>query len=164
MKKFLIPIVLCFFILACFDGREEKVTSVQNNKLVFKLQRAKENFDISLKNNNKYLVLNFFTSECGACKEEIPSFIEITNDLKDKVKIVGIMGDKLSPKDSKAFINKYKFNYDVITNPRTVKILSNAVGGVFGVPVTYIYNKKGKLVNKVLGYVPKNTLLKMLRN
>ena len=36
-------------------------------------------------------------------------------------------------------------------------------GGVYGIPVAFLINKKGKVVKKYTGYVPKSILVKDLK-
>ncbi len=117
--------------------------------------------NISLK-DEKVLVLNFFTSTCGACKEEIPNLQYLHTNLKNKINIIGILGEKIDKKEALEFIKKYKISYPIINQPKIVKLLSSAVGGVFGVPVTIVYAKNGQVIGKFLGLTPFKTLKKSI--
>lgn len=155
--------VLVFAILlsGCFNANES-AKSLQGTEINFEISKAKSDYDIKTAQSS-LLVLNFFTSDCGACKEEIPSLNALKNEYKDRIQIIGIMGDKLSKEKALSFINEYKIQYDVFNNAKLTAKLSRAVGGVFGVPATYIFDKNGKKVEKFLGYVPENTIKSVIK-
>lgn len=115
--------------------------------------------NISLK-DNKVLVLNFFTSTCGGCKEELPGMVKLQQKFGDRVNFIGVLGEKIEKEKALKFLDGYKINFPVINKSRAVQLLSNAIGGVFGVPVTVIYDKNGKVIQKFLGVVPTSKLRK----
>lgn len=158
---------IIFLLTGCIDQRKEKIPLVQSNNVIdisFKRGEGKY-YNIKLEDNSKLLVLNFFTSSCGVCKEEFKSLNELKNEFGQKIKVLGILGEKITPQKANEFIKKYKISYDVVSEINSVNLFSNAIGDVFGVPVTCIFNKKGVLKEKFIGYVPKNTLRKaILRN
>jgi len=163
MKNIILVFIL-FFLSACVNGRIETIHTVQNTpdiKMSFIKSKVKD-FDIKMQDQEKVLVLNFFAPSCGACKEEFPSLNKIATKYTKDVKILGILGEKISNKGAIDFIKKYKIHYDVVANSNEVQLFSNAVGDVFGIPVTYIFDKKGLLKYKFLGYVPHNTLKKAI--
>lgn len=164
MFKVMMLSLTMFIFSACFDGRTEMIHTLQNSKnLQISFTKAKKSgFDIKIENKPKVLVLNFFTTSCGACKEEFPSLNKISEQYSEDVKILGILGEKITKQYGKDFIKKYNINYDVVFNANEVRLFSNAVGDVFGIPVTYIFDKNGHLKYKFLGYVPHNTLKKAI--
>lgn len=160
MKELLI-LILAVLLGGCFNSKEN-AKSLQGHEINFEISKTNGDYDIKTEQNS-LLVLNFFTSDCGACKEEIPSLNALKNEYKDQIQIIGIMGDKLTKEKALSFINEYKMSYDVLNNAGLTAKLSRAVGGVFGVPATYIFDKNGKKVEKFLGYVPQNTIKNVIK-
>ncbi len=159
MKKFLVLFTLFLLFIGC--DRKESVKSLNFDKsLSFVISKGEGKIsNISLE-NKKPTVINFFTTTCGGCKEELPGLVRLQNEYGKKVNFIGVLGEKIDKKSAFEFINHFKLNYPVINNSRLVQVLSDAIGGVFGVPVTVVYDKKGKVVQKFLGVVPESTLRK----
>lgn len=155
-----------FLFISCFDARTKTLEAVQNNeKTEISIKKtSKKIFDIKIINEDKILVLNFFTSTCGACKEEFKSLNKLNKLYSNDVKFLGILGDKTSKVFILEFIKKYNITYNVIRDKKSVSLLSKAVAEVSGVPVTYIFDKKGKLVKRFLGLTPYKTLKRVINN
>jgi len=98
-------------------------------------------------NKNKVIVMDFWATSCGPCRLEIPKLIELNSKYKDKgVLFVGV---GLDSKERLAdFSKQYKINYDIL-------IGSQEVAGKYGIkyiPTTYILDKKGRIIKKLIGY------------
>lgn len=159
MKHLSIIIALIFLFSGC--DRKENVKSLNMDKAFnFSITKGEDKISNISLNDNKVLVLNFFTTTCGGCKEELPGMVELQNELGKKVNIIGVLGEKIDKKLALKFLDGYKINFPIINQSRPVKILSSAIGGVFGVPVTIVYGKDGKVIQKFLGVVPTSTLRK----
>lgn len=152
MKRLVWLIIpLAFIIFSC--ARAEKSYPLAPG---FTLKDLDGN-DISLSNlEGKVIFLNFWATWCPPCREEIPGFVEIYDQYKDKgIEIIGISVDKLGTKSLLAFIEKYKMNYPVVLG--TQKVIDDYKPGRF-IPVTIIIDKKGKIREKHIGFMDKETL------
>lgn len=107
--------------------------------------------------NGKILVLNVWATWCIPCREEIPEFNELyKNYSKKNVEVVGLCID--SPKDLetkiKSFIKKIPIKFPVIVSgikkdEELINLLEQKWAGA--IPVTIIYDKKGKKVKFIEG-------------
>ncbi len=163
MRKYFVLICSLFFLLGC--ERVQTANSLNMDKS-FKFYINKGDGKISKINtkDNKVLVLNFFTSTCGGCKEELPGMVKLHEELSKDVNIIGVLGEKIDKKSAMKFLDKYKINFPVLNESKPVKVLSDAIGGVFGVPVTVVYDRKGNVIDKFLGVVPTVTLKKSIKS
>ena len=102
----------------------------------------------------KVAFVNFWATWCPPCRREIPDIIKLNKDLKEKstdVVFIGIGLDRGGDGNQKLvdYVNSASFNYPVYHEP-TGK-LAQAFGGADGIPTTYIVNKDGEIVDKIVG-------------
>jgi thiol-disulfide isomerase/thioredoxin len=110
----------------------------------------------------KILVVNFWATWCPPCREEIPHFIEIQRQPNRKnVQFVGIALD--NPSDVAGFAREFAINYPIliggINESEMMRALGNASGGL---PYTLIYDRDGKLREKIIGGLDKSRLDRLL--
>lgn len=98
----------------------------------------------------KVIILDFWATWCPPCRKEIPHFVKLHNEYKDKgVVIIGISLDREGPEKVKMFCEGMNVTYPVVMgNSKIVK----DYGGIRGIPTTFIINKKQKIVKKIVGY------------
>ncbi len=109
----------------------------------------------------KALLLIFFATWCPPCLEEVPTLIQLQNDYSDdNFSVIGLSVDQGGAKVVKRLIEKKSINYPVFMADAQVM---QDFGGVYGIPVAFLINKKGHVVKKYTGYVPKSILEKDLK-
>lgn len=74
----------------------------------------------------KPMVVNFFSSTCEACKEELPALEKAHEHLGDKVTFVGVATVDLREK-WQAFAKQYGVTYEIVDDPDGVMLQS--IGG-----------------------------------
>lgn len=95
----------------------------------------------------KLLVLNFWASYCVPCIQELPSLDQFQRELADQgVVVLGVSIDK-DPKAYKRFLDKYNVSFLTARDPDN-KI--NSEYGTFKIPETYLINRDGKVVGKII--------------
>ncbi len=90
----------------------------------------------------KVVLLNFWATWCASCLDEIPRFRawQLQNG-KRGLQIVGIsMDDEGAP--VRTFYRKYRLNYPVLMGDEN---LGELYGGVLGLPVTFLIDRKGRI-------------------
>ncbi len=110
----------------------------------------------------KVVLLNFWATDCGGCKLEIPWFIELQQAYRDKnFTAVGVSMDISyeNLKNSseawgrvKPFIVSHKLNYPILMGDDSIS-KSYALNAY---PATYLIDKSGRLAATYVGVVDKN--------
>ncbi len=100
----------------------------------------------------KVILLNFWATWCPPCKLEIPAFVELERQYKDKgLVILGVSIDdpidKLPP-----FAKEYDVNYPLLVGQDREDI-QDAYGPMFGIPVSVLIGRNGKVCGKHMGLV-----------
>jgi cytochrome c biogenesis protein CcmG/thiol:disulfide interchange protein DsbE len=96
----------------------------------------------------KVVLLNFWATWCGPCREEIPALVAIQDRYRDYVTIVGLSIDEGDPADVAAFAKKFSVNYPVVMASEAVQ---RDFGGISSVPSTFVLDRDGKIVQRHLG-------------
>ena len=152
-----ILILFIFFITSAFSkdiSPSKNIVLSKELKLYEDLSFFDENKEkkIEIKNiKNKIIILNFWASWCGPCKEEMPSLdkLQANPNLDLVIFPINVGGDDIQK--SKKFFSDLKIKnlqiyYD--TDFSLAKKLS-----LRGVPTSILLNKEGKEFARVIGVV-----------
>jgi thiol-disulfide isomerase/thioredoxin len=121
------------------------------------------NRDVKLSSlKGKVILLDFWATWCGPCKIEIPWFIEFQNKYgKDGLQVVGVSVDDTLEK-LKPYGADMKMNYLVLQGLDHEDI-QDAYGPMFGIPVTALISRDGKVCMKHAGLASKSSFEQMIK-
>lgn len=106
------------------------------------------------------LIVSFWATWCPHCRKEAGDFVALTTKYKDApVTIIGISMDKGGEKVVIRFMERMKINYPIAMVTDQVK---TDFGPIVGIPATFIIDKKGNIVDKKFGYIPKPKLIETI--
>ena len=97
----------------------------------------------------KIILLNFWATWCDPCKEEIPDLITLQEQYKNDIVVLGFSIDD-SAEELRKYAAAYKMNYPVLVGAGHENI-QEAYGPMWGVPVTVIIGRDGKIAKKQSG-------------
>jgi thiol-disulfide isomerase/thioredoxin len=169
MKKSLFAVILVYVMTVCVFGQNKKIPdSVIKAFEEAGIQAASEGIDpinftlpsldgtkIALSQfKGKVVFLNFWATWCGPCRSEMPSMEAVYQKLKNKgFEILAVnLGD--SKKEVSAFMNEYKLNFPVLLDERS---MTGSYYNIQAIPTTYIINKQGLIVARLIGSTNWNT-------
>jgi thiol-disulfide isomerase/thioredoxin len=96
----------------------------------------------------KVVILNFWATWCGPCKEEIPAFVELYDRYKDKgLVIVGVSIDD-TVEQLQPFMKEFHMQYPVLQMNEAIE---TAYGPFYGVPMTFFIARDGSICRRHMG-------------
>ena len=107
----------------------------------------------------KVVLLNFWGTWCGPCRQEIPAFIKLTEKYKkDGLEIVGITLTSGPPERIQAFSDQWGINYTLLTDIEgnetqvvTAKYGQETGQRITGIPTTFIIDREGYIRQRYIG-------------
>lgn len=94
---------------------------------------------------DKVIVVNFWASWCGPCREEAPELEKVWRQYKGRIYFIGLNW-KDDKKDALAFMKEFKVSYP--NGPVENKVATEY--GITGIPETYVI-KKGYIQEHIIG-------------
>ena len=105
----------------------------------------------------KAVVVNFWASDCAPCKQEMPRLVSFAHDWSSRgVVVVGIDVLEYSKGPARAFSRRYGATYPMVFDPRGSTVDPWGVGQ--GTPQTFFVDRRGRIVDHVLGPVSDEAL------
>lgn len=175
-KQFIYLILTLAFVIAGCDKKEPE--PVQQSNVKVEEQKAKSSVDkapaslvfesapsFTLQNINgenvslsdfggKMVILDFWATWCPPCKAEIPHFIELYKQYKDKgLAVIGIALDVEGINIVRPFVQRYGVVYPVLLSDGQV---AKAYGGINSIPTTFVIDSTGNIRRKYVGYREKS--------
>ncbi|MBE3135718.1 MAG: TlpA family protein disulfide reductase [Acidobacteria bacterium] len=107
--------------------------------------------DVSLAQfKGKVVLLNFWATWCDPCQAEIPGFVELQAQYRDRgLVIVGISVDDPIEK-LKPFAREFQMNYPVLAGSDRDDV-QEAYGPMYGIPVSVLISRDGRICSRFLG-------------
>lgn len=111
----------------------------------------------------KYVLIDFWASWCGPCRQENPNVVRLYNQYKDKgFEIYGVSLDQDKGKWIKA-IEKDKLTWVHVSDLKGWQSSAAELYHIDGIPATYLLDKEGKIIAKNLrGKALENKLAEIL--
>lgn len=96
----------------------------------------------------KVVLVNFWATWCGPCREEIPMLVALQEHYKDRLVVVGVSIDERPADEVRVFARQFSVNYPIVMASNE---LQQAFGGISAVPSTFVISPDGDVVQSHLG-------------
>lgn len=105
----------------------------------------------------KVVIVNYWATWCGPCRQEMPELVAMRQSLKDKglevISVTHIQNDP-NPEEVKQFVQQFKIPYPVGYAEGDL-ILGLQVGGAQNsIPQSFILSREGRVLKRFVGYSP----------
>jgi thiol-disulfide isomerase/thioredoxin len=109
---------------------------------------------------NKVVIVDFWATWCPPCRRGIPDLIELQNEFKKDLVVIGISVDRDTRDGVAEFARKQAINYPICYF--TDKVVED-FGGIEGIPTSFVIDKKGNIVDSHVGLVDKDTYVQVIK-
>jgi thiol-disulfide isomerase/thioredoxin len=102
----------------------------------------------------KAIFLNFWATWCGPCRMEMPSMETVYQELKNEGLEILAVDVQEGRKDVTDFITSYKLTFPAALDP------AGNIAAIYGIeafPTTYIIDRNGGIITRVIGAINWNT-------
>jgi cytochrome c biogenesis protein CcmG/thiol:disulfide interchange protein DsbE len=104
----------------------------------------------------KAVVVNFWASDCAPCKQEMPRLVSFSHTWAARgVVVVGIDVLEYRKGPGRAFSKRFNATYPMVFDPGGTTV---GPWGVAATPQTFFVDRRGRIVDHVLGPVTDETL------
>jgi thiol-disulfide isomerase/thioredoxin len=154
-------LVLAFLFLAAACSGEKFVSREMPDITLPDLDGKPVNL---LQFKGQVVMLNFWATWCPPCQDELPDFIEIQDALGPKgLTIVAVSVDKDGPEAVQVFSRKQGINFPVLYAGEHADKIADRMGGIRGIPTTFLIDREGRIVKKVIGVMTKRAWMEEVR-
>jgi peroxiredoxin len=109
----------------------------------------------------KWLVVNYWATWCKPCLVELPELNQLAANHADQVAVLGVSFDGLPNADIQTFAKSVNVQFPMLAQFPMTRF---GVTDIPSLPVTFIINPQGKLVNTLYGPQTQGSILEVIKD
>ena len=172
-KIFIFTLVIAFgvilaYVVSLFPSAVNKPRKVEclgsdaRSAPVFSLPDLKGNKVDLVSFKGQVILIEFWATWCGPCREEIPYLNELHNKYKkDGLVVIGISLDRKEPEEVQKFVEKLGVGYvNLMGGEEVFENYSRlaGLGAIRGIPATFLIDREGRICRSFMGLTEKRVL------
>jgi thiol-disulfide isomerase/thioredoxin len=103
----------------------------------------------------KWVIVNYWATWCPPCLEEIPDLVQLYEDNRDTLVVLGVDFEEVNTEYLKEFVDSHFMTYPVV---RSEPVPVTPLGPVLGLPTTYIISPEGERIARQEGPVTREAI------
>ena len=107
----------------------------------------------------KWVVVNYWATWCPPCLEEIPDLVDLYDNNRDKLVVLGIDHEEVNDEYLREFVESHLISYPIL---RMDPVPMTPLGPVLGLPTTYIISPQGEAMARQEGPVTREAIEKYI--
>ncbi len=164
-KAFLASAIIIILLICGCGGQEDRGGPASRAAPDFTLKDLNGDVCRLADFRGRVVLLNFFATWCGPCRQELPDFVRLYERFKDKgLEIIGVSLDQEGEAVLRPFIRQYGITFPIVLGTREVVL---NYGGIKGIPTTFIIDHNGAIRDHFVGlrprYVMEESVKKLLK-
>ena len=170
MKNKYLLIIIGFFFFFCFIVLFEGLKNPNVYKPKLQKEKSLSQFEardfysnkrissLDIFSDNNFYLINIWASWCIPCRVEHSYLVKLKK--QNSIKLVGI-NYKDNFENAKKFLNEFENPYSEILKDKDGTLAIQL--GAYGVPETFIVNKRKKIIKKIIGPIDQKTYNEVLK-
>ncbi|MGV3582412.1 MAG: TlpA disulfide reductase family protein [Methylophilus sp.] len=147
IKKILIPLVILGLLVALFLSLSQKP---QAPDVTFTTIEGKKISMASLK--GKVVLVNFWATDCPGCVKEIPALVDTYKNYQAKgFEVIAVAMPYDPPAQVLNYVKQKALPFPVMHDG--LEEVTQAFGGINLTPTTYIFDKQGNRLQRIIGEI-----------
>jgi len=147
IKKILIPLVVLGLLVALFLSLSQKP---QAPDVTFTTIEGKKISMASLK--GKVVLVNFWATDCPGCVKEIPALVDTYKNYQAKgFEVIAVAMPYDPPAQVLNYVKQKALPFPVMHDG--LEEVTQAFGGINLTPTTYIFDKQGNRLQRIIGEI-----------
>lgn len=156
IKKILIPLVILGLLVALFLSLSQKP---QAPDVTFTTIEGKKISMASLK--GKVVLVNFWATDCPGCVKEIPALVDTYKNYNAKgFEVIAVAMPYDPPAQVLNYVSQKALPFPVMHDG--LEEITQAFGGINLTPTTYIFDKQGNRLQRIIGEIDFTNLKALL--
>jgi thiol-disulfide isomerase/thioredoxin len=113
--------------------------------------------------SGKVLVLNFWATWCPPCREEMPAFVALQQELGGQgLQFVGVAID--DPIEVRAYLDRHPVNYPILVGDADVPAWADSLGNqLSALPFSVVFDREGRLAHAHTGLFRRERLMEKVQ-
>ena len=153
---FILKNIAFITLLAFYYGAQSRAETTADATVDFELADLSDK-PVRLSNfRGKWVVVNYWATWCGPCREEMPELDAFHKAHKDRDALVlGVNLEDVKPRALRDFLKKTPVSYPILPYKSTD---STPLGPVPGMPTTYVVSPRGEVAAWQVGGITRKLL------